>query len=110
MLRYLQENPSSEVPKEYSFVIELAKGKSGTDIKTCADVLAAFSVSSDDGQALMTAVEQYCREFVQGLKGLSAKALQLGLDLKGGMSILLDVEPDSLEEKLGHSPSEAERI
>ena len=108
VLRYLQENPSSEVPKEYSFVIELAKGKSGTDIKTCADVLAAFSASADDGQALMTAVEQYCREFIQGLKGLSAKALQLGLDLKGGMSILLDVEPASLEEKLGHAPSEAE--
>ena len=108
VLRYLQENPSSEVPKEYSFVIELAKGKSGTDIKTCADVLAAFSVSADNGQALMTAVEQYCREFIQGLKGLSAKALQLGLDLKGGMSILLDVEPASLEEKLGHAPSEAE--
>ena len=108
VLRYLQENPGSSVPKEYSFVIELAKGKSGTDIKTCADVLAAFSVSADNGQALMTAVEQYCRQYIQGLKDLSAKALQLGLDLKGGMSILLDVEPASLEEKLGHAPSEAE--
>ena len=108
VLRYLQENPGSAIPKEYSFVIELAKGKSGTDIKTCADVLAAFSVSADDGQALMSAVEQYCREFIQGLKSLSAKALQLGLDLKGGMSILLDVEPASLEERLGHYPSEAE--
>ena len=108
VLRYLQENPGSAIPKEYSFVIELAKGKSGTDIKTCADVLAAFSVSADDGQALFSAVEQYCREYIQNLKKLSSKALQLGLDLKGGMSILLDVEPASLEERLGHYPSEAE--
>ena len=108
VLLFLQENPGSEVPKEYSFVIELAKGKGGTDIKTCADVLNAFSASADDGQALMTAVEQYCREHIQNLKDLSAKALQLGLDLKGGMSILLEVDPSSLEERLGHTPSESE--
>ena len=61
VLRYLQDNPSSAIPKEYSFVIELAKGNGGTDVKTGADVLAAFSASADDGQALMSAVEQYCR-------------------------------------------------
>ena len=108
VLRYLQENQESEIPKEYSFVIELAKGKTGTDIKTCSDVLAAFSVSSDAGQALMSAVEQYCREHIQSLKGLSAKAMQLGLDLTGGTSILLDVDPSSLEQRLGYAPSESE--
>ena len=113
-LNYMEQNGSSEVPKEYSFVIELAKsqnkekGTSKTDIKTCSDVLSAFSASSDDGQAFMSAVEKHYREYVQSLKELSSKALQLGLDLKGGMSILLDVDPSSLEERLGHSPSEAE--
>ena len=108
VLRYLQENQESAIPKEYSFVIELAKGKGGTDAKTCADVLKAFSVSSDEGAALLSAVEQYCREYIQDLKDLSSKALQLGLDLKGGMSILLDVDPSSLEQRLGHEPSESE--
>ena len=108
VLGYLQDNPSAGIPKEYSFVIELAKGNGGTDVKTCADVLAAFSASEDDGQALMSAVEQHCREHIQDLKELSSKALQLGLDLKGGMSILLDVDPSSLEQRLGHEPSESE--
>lgn len=113
-LRHMEENGSSAVPKEYSFVIDLAKaqnkgkGTSKTEIRTCSDVLQAFSTTSDDGQAFLSAVEGHYREYVQGLKELSSKALQLGLDLKGGMSILLDVEASSLAEKLGHEPSEAE--
>ena len=113
-LHFMEQNGSSEVPKEYSFVIELAKsqskenGTSKTDIKTCSDVLSAFSVSSDEGQAFISAVEKHYREYVQSLKELSSKALQLGLDLKGGMSILLDVDPSSLAQRLGHDPSEAE--
>ena len=113
-LRCMEENGSSAVPKEYSFVIDLAKaqnkgkGTSKTEIRTCSDVLQAFSTTSDDGQAFLSAVEGHYREYVQGLKELSSKALQLGLDLKGGMSILLDVEASSLAEKLGHEPSEAE--
>ena len=113
-LRYMEENGSSAVPKEYSFIIDLAKaqnkgkGTSKTEIRTCSDVLQAFSTTSDDGQAFLSAVEGHYREYVQGLKELSSKALQLGLDLKGGMSILLDVEASSLAEKLGHEPSEAE--
>ncbi len=114
VLQYLEGNSGSEVPEEYSFVIELAKarlkaaGKGGTDIKVCSEVLDAYSASSDEGQALLDDVEQYCREYIQGLKSLSGKALQLGLDLKGGMSILLDVEVSSLAERLGYEPSEAE--
>ena len=112
VLNYLKENISSEVPKEYSFVLTLAKeqvkGKGNTDVRTCADVLSAFSASEDDGQALKDAVEQYCRQHIQDLKELSSKALQLGLDLKGGMSILLDVDPSSLAERLGREPSESE--
>lgn len=113
-LLYMEQNGSSEVPKEYSFVIELAKsqskekGTSKTDIKTCSDVLSAFSASSDEGQAFMSAVEKHYREYIQSLKELSSKALQLGLDLKGGMSILLDVDVSSLAQRLGHEPSESE--
>ena len=87
---------------------EYVGGKGSADVKTCEDVLSAFSVSEDGGQALMSAVEQYCREYIQSLKELSSKALQLGLDLRGGMSILLDVDPSSLAERLGREPSESE--
>ena len=113
VLSYLENNPDAKVPGEYSFVSELAKNQikgNGTkqQMKTCSDVLSAFSADKDGGEALVYAVEQYCREYIQGLKSLSSKALQLGLDLKGGMSILLDVEASSLEERLGHEPSAAE--
>ena len=112
VLQYLEDNRDSEVPEEYSFVLKLAKeyvgGKGTADLKTCDDVLSAFSVTEDGGQALMSAVEQYCREYIQSLKELSSKALQLGLDLRGGMSILLDVDPSSLAERLGRDPSESE--
>ena len=112
VLSYLENNPDAKVPGEYSFVKELAKnqGKGTTNrkIETCSDVLTAFSYSKDGGQAIVSAVEQYCREYIQSLKDLSSKALQLGLDLKGGMSILLDVDASSLEERLGREPSAAE--
>jgi preprotein translocase subunit SecD len=113
VLTYLENNPDAKVPGEYSFVLELAKNQgkgNGTkqQMKTCSDVLSAFSADKDGGEALVYAVEQHCREYIQGLKSLSSKALQLGLDLKGGMSILLDVEASSLEERLGHEPSAAE--
>ncbi len=114
VLQYLESNGSSAVPKEYSFVLALAKaqnkgkGTSNTEIKTCSDVLDAFAVSEDGAQALLEAVEEHCRNYIQSLKDLSAKALQLGLDLKGGMSILLDVDPSSLALRLGHEPSESE--
>ena len=112
VLSYLENNPDAKVPGEYSFVKDLAKnqGKGTTNqkIETCSDVLTAFSYSKDNGQAIVDAVEQYCRQYIQSLKTLSSKALQLGLDLKGGMSILLDVDASSLEERLGHEPSAAE--
>ena len=112
VLQYLEDNGDAEVSEEYSFVLKLAKehvgSKEAKDLRTCADVLSAFSASDDGGQALMSAVEQYCREYIQGLKELSSKALQLGLDLRGGMSILLDVDPSSLADRLGREPTESE--
>ncbi|MCQ2412961.1 MAG: protein translocase subunit SecD [Sphaerochaetaceae bacterium] len=103
-LQYMQSNRDSDVPKEYSFVLDLAKAQAkgkGAKIEKCADVLSAFSVSQDGGAALKAAVEAHCRTYIQSLKDLSAKALQLGLDLKGGMSILLDVDAQSLSDRLG---------
>lgn len=110
-LQYMQSNRDSDVPKEYSFVLDLAKDQvkgKGSKIVKCADVLSAFSVSKDDGQAFKAAVESHCRQYIQGLKDLSSKALQLGLDLKGGMSILLDVDAQSLSDRLGREATEAE--
>lgn len=113
VLKSLQDSPESKVPEEYSFVLQLAKdaaksnGK-GTKISTCADILEVFAVTNDEGLALKASVESYCRERIQNLKVLSGKAMQLGLDLKGGMSILLDVDVDSFNEKLGSQATEAE--
>lgn len=121
LLQYLESNKDSEVPKEYSFIINLAKdnlkanGKETIKIKTCADVLAAFSQANSTQastqaytQSILDAAEGHYRQYVQSLKELSSKALQLGLDLRGGMSILLDVEVQSLADRLGHQPTTSE--
>lgn len=108
VLSYLQDNAESKLPKEYSFVKGLAGKGNGAEISKCSDVLEVFSVSGDGGRALLSAMEEHYRQYIKDLKTLSGKALQLGLDLKGGMSILLDVETSSLEQRLGYAPSEAE--
>ena len=65
------------------------------------------SIGSEAGVFEM--LETRYRDEVLGLKEKSAQVLQLGLDLSGGMSILLQADMESLGEKLGHSPTIDER-
>lgn len=90
---------ASALPSEYRFLKDIVKEKTGTKVKTVADVLASFS-SRD---ALTSAVEGYYREKVLNLKALGGRVLQLGLDLKGGVSVLLEADRESYEQDLGRS-------
>ncbi|MCF0238401.1 MAG: protein translocase subunit SecD [Sphaerochaetaceae bacterium] len=108
-LETLKTKGNEAVPQEYSFTIDLAKKalkEKGAKLssKTCSAVLSAF----EDENSFLYAVESYCRKYIQNLKTTASRALQLGLDLKGGMSILLDVDISTFEEKLGHEASEGE--
>jgi preprotein translocase subunit SecD len=67
--------------------------------------LAAFDNRSD----ALSELEDYYRERVLSLKKLHGSAVQLGLDLSGGMSVIIRADIPALEAKVGRSLSPAER-
>jgi preprotein translocase subunit SecD len=72
------------------------------DAKT---VLSAFS----SRQEALNIIETNYRDRIFALKTLQKSAVQLGLDLSGGLSIVLQANMDALQERLGHSLSDADR-
>lgn len=68
-------------------------------------MLAGFS----NERAMFDAVEAKYREKALSLKTLHGNAIQLGLDLAGGMSVTIQADMKALSEKLGHDASSAER-
>ncbi len=101
----------SNQSKDMALVVSVAK-KAYSDAKRpqpkkydAASILAAFSSE----RAMFDAVEARFRERTLALKNLHGKALQLGLDLAGGMSVVIQADMKALAEKLGHDLSPAER-
>jgi preprotein translocase subunit SecD len=68
-------------------------------------MLAGFS----NERAMFDAVEAKYREKALSLKTLHGNAIQLGLDLAGGMSVTIQADMKALSEKLGHDASSSER-
>jgi preprotein translocase subunit SecD len=54
-------------------------------------------------------LENFYRQRIEDLQDLRDRSLQLGLDLSGGMSLVLQADMESLEQRLGHSPSADDR-
>jgi preprotein translocase subunit SecD len=100
-----------EIPERLKFLETQAK-KLRKDTKTAAppqwnaqEVLSSFS----GRQEALDAIETYHRERYFDLKNLQKNAVQLGLDLSGGMSIVLQADMTAREERLGRSLTEADR-
>ncbi|HCO48223.1 MAG TPA: protein translocase subunit SecD [Spirochaetaceae bacterium] len=72
---------------------------------TASNLLAAFSSE----RAMFDAIEAKYRERALDLKNLHGNAVQLGLDLAGGMSVIIQSDLDALSEKLGHTVTAVER-
>lgn len=92
------------LPESFAYLKDLVKSK-GVDTKnlTVGTLLGAATE-----QQVFEAIEKHYRSLYIGLKQTSRSALKLGLDLNGGMSILLDVDVESFEAKLGRKATEAE--
>jgi len=109
LIAIAQEN--GDVPEELSFLITRAK-KIYKDDKRPApehwDARTTLSAFNSRREAL-DAIETYHRERVFALKDLQKSAVQLGLDLSGGLSIVLQADMDALQEKLGRSLNEEDR-
>ena len=102
--------PDGEVDKEYKYLEKKAKeilkesGKSVPSKWTWFSLLSAFP----DEASFFSAVEESYRVEIMNAKKLSGRVLNLGLDLRGGMSVLLDADTTLFEEKNGRAPTEEE--
>lgn len=102
--------PDSTVPEKFEALIPAAKaslkksGKANPKEWTVKSLLAAF----DSESACFEAAESVYRDDIMAVKKLSSRVLQLGLDLRGGMSVLLEADIDSYKEKTGTEPTKDE--
>jgi preprotein translocase subunit SecD len=100
-----------DVPGELSFLVSQAK-KIYKSAKLPAPekwdaraVLGAFS----SRQEALEAVETHYRDRIFALKDLQKNAVQMGLDLSGGLSIILQADLNALQERLGRALTDADR-
>jgi preprotein translocase subunit SecD len=91
------------VPADLSFLIREAKKlqratrRPAPDAWDAAAVLRAF----DTREQTLEAIEQKYRDNIFAMKNLQKNAVQLGLDLSGGLSIILQADLGALETRLG---------
>jgi preprotein translocase subunit SecD len=106
----VKSDSEASLPTEFSFMKGIAKDNyKASDLKvpgswTIANVMNGFA----NEQKFFDALEQYYRSDLLDMKDFRGKALQLGLDLSGGMSILLEADKAAYEDKLERSVSDAE--
>jgi preprotein translocase subunit SecD len=100
-----------EVPEELSFLVKQAK-KIYKDTKQPSpekwDAKTTLSAFFSKREAL-EAIETKYREDIFALKDLQKNAVQLGLDLSGGLSIVLQADMNALQEKLDRSLNDDDR-
>jgi len=100
------------VPADLEFLVTAAK-KQYKDRKrqmpeawTARMVLEAFSTTRE----VQDLIEQNFADNVFNMKNLQKNAVKLGLDLSGGLSIVLQANLEALSERLGRSLNEEDRI
>lgn len=110
LLQRAEASDSSDVTADYPFLRDLARdryrdlGRDRPETWTAQAVLAGYA----DRDAVARALEDHFRAEIQELKDLQARIILLGLDLSGGVSVTLEADRDSLAERLGRQPTEAE--
>lgn len=104
------KDPLTTLPSEYGYLKVQAKANykaMNKPVPKTWTIEALFGGFYNE-QGLFDTCEEYYRTDLLELKKLSGKALQLGLDLRGGMSILLEADVKSFEEKRGSSATSAQ--
>ena len=101
-----------EVPAELAFLTTRAKQMYKDAKQTSPEnwdartVLAAFTSKRE----ALDAIETKYREEVFALKDLQKNAVKLGLDLSGGLSIVLQANLEALQQRLGRPLTEEDRL
>ena len=106
----LSSDRDAAVPEAYSYLekdaaaLLKAKGQKAPSGWTVYDLLSAFPSRNE----LFLSIEAHYRDELLEAKKLSDNVLQLGLDLRGGMSVLLEADTEGYEAETGASLEETE--
>ncbi|NBK26674.1 MAG: protein translocase subunit SecD, partial [Spirochaetia bacterium] len=104
------QDAQQALPSEYAYLKDVAKANYKAmkrPVPRTWTIEALFAGFYNE-QGMFDAAESYYRTSLLELKALGNKALQLGLDLRGGMSILLEADTAAFEAKKGSAASAAE--
>ena len=107
----LSVNPQDPLPGRYAFLIDHARDlyraqrKPLPRVWAVQDVLRSFTGRDD----LQSVLESRYRDQIFGLKELRDRTMQLGLDLRGGIRVLIRSDIAALEQTQGKPLSAEER-
>jgi preprotein translocase subunit SecD len=105
-----EESPGTPLPQEYAFLRQESQrlydlaGADRPDEWTVTTVLRGFR---DQAEAFEALESHYASEIFE-LKDAKNRIIELGLDLFGGMSAVVEANEESLAERLGREPTDAE--
>ncbi|TVR52262.1 MAG: protein translocase subunit SecD [Spirochaetaceae bacterium] len=98
------------LPDRFDYVVRMARDnrrRAGEDVPsewTTTELLRSFRGRSE----LYNALEAHYRDYVLGLKDLKSRIIELGLDLSGGINVVIEADPASLAERLNREPTDEE--
>jgi len=103
---------NGEVPHDLDFLTAMAKKAYKANKQAFPEAWTARTVleSFTSRREALEAIENKYRDDIFALKDLQKNAVKLGLDLSGGLSIVLQANLDALSDKLGRSLTEADRV
>ncbi|MCL2879467.1 MAG: protein translocase subunit SecD [Treponema sp.] len=115
LISIAQEN--GPMPADLSFLTDQAKKafkaakRADPPVWDARTVLSAFPGDSKTHWSVdaLNAIESKYRDDIFALKDLQKSAVQLGLDLSGGLSIVLQANMDTLQQKVDHPLTDADR-
>jgi preprotein translocase subunit SecD len=114
---------NAELPEDLTFLVSFARaenkknGEADPELWNAREVIRAINRrragESDTRSEIQGLIETRYRDRVFALKSLQQNAVQLGLDLSGGLSIVLQGDMEALDEKFQEQyqrgPTDAER-
>jgi len=100
-----------DVPEELSFLIRQARRHNRDNRLPAPESWDAHATLSafPSAWAVREAIEARYRDEVFALRSLQRRAVQLGLDLSGGLSIILQADMDALQERLDRPLTDEDR-